>query len=70
MLPAMLAAVGTSLQTDEANARALLDSMIEIARYHIRVLCRKNLLLMEFMRNLTRNGLLEELLIYFLYLDF
>jgi len=31
MLPAMLAAVGTSLQTDEANARSLLDTMIEIA---------------------------------------
>jgi len=70
MLPAMLAAVGTSLQTDEANARALLDSMIEIARYHIRVLFSKKLLLMEFMRNLTRNGPLEALFIYFLYLDF
>ena len=31
MLPTMLAVVGTALQTDEANARALLDSMIDIA---------------------------------------
>ena len=34
MLPAMLAALGTALQTDEANARAMLDSLIEIAGLH------------------------------------
>ena len=36
MLPAMLGALGNSLQVDEANARAMLESLIEIAGMHPR----------------------------------